>query len=507
MRRALAAASATAMAGAALVVGGAGAASAEPLTVSGTTAAVAGNYMSYERTVSNSAPVYGDVVTISGKIQRHGWANTATLTSMRNLHPECFKYVPNSASWTVSGKTYDQSSNPNEVNPTARYLELDPPGLWETTPFVMRADFTVLCDAGPVPSGGLSWNSALAGQGSDSNSEKVGPTITVQRKGTQVWLAQPVNPEVNQQVTLRATTNNVPDGGVVSFSVDGAPVGTGPVSGGQATLEWTPTTAGTKQVTATFGQTPTHGGSTSQDRTIVVSPTNVASTVDITTTGDLKVGLGTRITATVSPAGAGGEVEFFEDNNPIGRASVDADGKASIDWIPSVAGERTIDAKFSGRTGVNPSTKGLAVAVAEAAPDAQSTTTTLADVESVQVGQETMLKATVTAGQAGGTVTFYDGSAVIGTAPVQSDGTATLPWTPETDGDRTIRAAYSGHGVYLASQDTKSVFIAPKVVNPDPDPDPGDPTEPGTGSLGSLTGSGGGDNASGSLGSLSSFGS
>ena len=507
MRRVLAAASATAMAGTALVVGGAGAASAEPLTVSGRTAAVVGNYMSYERTVSNNAPVYGDVVTISGKIQRHGWANTATLTSMRNLHPECFKYVPNSASWTVSGKTYDQSSNPNEVNPTARYLELDPPGLWETTPFVMRADFTVLCDAGPVPSGGLSWNSALAGQGSDSNSEKVGPSITVQRKGTSVWLAQPVNPEVNQTVMLRATAKDVPDGGLVGFSVDGVHVGNGTVSGGQATLEWTPTTAGTKQVTATFGETPTHGGSTSQNRTVVVSPTNVASTVAITTSGDLKVGQSVRITATVSPAGAGGEVEFFDDNNPIGHATVSADGTASIDWIPSVAGQRSIDANFSGRTGVNPSNAGLAVTISEAGPERQSTTTTLADIESVQVGQETTLRATVVAGEVGGTVTFYDGSTVIGTAPVQADGTATMPWTPTTDGNQTIRAAYSGHGVYLASQDTKSVFVAPKVVNPDPDPDPGDSTEPGTGSLGSLTGSGGGDNPSGSLGSLSSFGS
>ncbi|MFD2394512.1 Ig-like domain-containing protein [Dietzia aerolata] len=325
--------------------------------------------------------------------------------------------------------------------------------------------------------------------------------------GTSVWLAQPVNPEVNQTVMLRATAKDVPDGGLVGFSVDGVHVGDGTVSDGQATLEWTPTTAGTKQVKASFGQTGTHGGSTSQDRTVVVSPTNVASTVAITTSGDLKVGQSVRITATVSPEGAGGEVEFFDDNNPIGHAPVGADGTAAIDWIPSVAGQRSIDANFSGRTGVNPSNSGLAVNIAEADPESQSTTTTLADIESVQVGHETTLKATVVAGEVGGTVTFYDGSTVIGTAPVQADGTATMPWTPTTDGDRTIRAAYSGHGVYLASQDTESVFVAPKVVNPDPDPDPVDPTEPGTGSLGSLTGSGGGDSASGSLGSLSSFGS
>lgn len=500
MRRVLAAASATAMAGTALVVGGAGVSQAAP------TAPAKGSQggVSYERTVSESSPVWGDEITITNKVTRG--SNWWQVYWIEDVKPDCLEYIPGSTTWSVSGKTYTEASNPGEVFVSPGSTKIDPPlaNSW-APPITFSAGYRVTCAAGPLPTGGPKWNTTNAISGAADFSSN-GPTIDVRRMGTSVWLAKPVDPEVGQKVTLRANTEGVPDGGVVSFSVDGAPVGTGPVSGGQATLEWTPTTAGAKQVTATFGQTPTHGGSTSQNRTIVVSPTNVASTVDITTTGDLKVGLSTRITATVSPAGAGGEVEFFEDNNPIGRASVDADGKASIDWIPSVAGERTIDANFSGRTGVNPSTKGLAVTVAEAAPDAQSTTTTLADIESVQVGQETTLKATVTAGQAGGTVNFYDGNTLIGTAPVQSDGTATLPWTPETDGDRTIRAAYSGHGIYLSSQGTKSVFIAPKVVNPDPDPDP-DPTGPETGSLGSLTGSGGGDNASGSLGSLSSFGS
>lgn len=500
MRRALAAASATAIAGAALVVDGAGVSQAAP------TAPAKGSQggVSYERTVSESSPVWGDEITITNKVTRG--SNLWQVYWIEDVKPDCLEYIPGSTTWSVSGKTYTEASNPGEVFVSPGSTKIDPPlaNSW-APPITFSAAYRVTCAAGPLPTGGPKWNTTNAISGA-ANFSSNGPTIDVRRMGTSVRLAQPVNPEVNQQVTLRATTNNVPDGGVVSFSVDGVPVGTGPVSGGQATLEWTPTTVGTKQVTATFGETPTHGGSTSQNRTVVVSPTNVASSVTIATSGELKVGLSTRITATVSPAAAGGEVEFLHDGVSIGSAPVVTDGTASIDWIPSASGQQTIDANFSGRNGVNPSNAGLAVTVAEKAPEAQSTTTTLADIQSVEVGQETTLKATVTAGQAGGTVTFYDGNTLIGTAPVQSDGTATLTWAPTTEGDHTVRAVFSGHEIYLASQGTKSVFIAPKVVNPDPDPDP-DPTDPDSGSLGSLTGSGGGDNASGSLGSLSSFGS
>lgn len=124
MRRTLAAASAAAMAGAALVVVGAGVASAGEKTAPGQTADRAGNYMSYSRTVSDDVVTYGGTVTISAKIERKGWANTATLSSMRNLHPECFKYVDGSAKWTVSGNTYTQADKPSEVKPEDAYLEL-----------------------------------------------------------------------------------------------------------------------------------------------------------------------------------------------------------------------------------------------------------------------------------------------------------------------------------------------------------------------------------------------
>ena len=61
-------------------------------------------------------------------------------------------------------------------------------------------------------------------------------------------------------------------------------------------------------------------------------------------------------------------------------------------------------------------------------------------------------------------------------------------WTPSAAGERTVRAVFSGEGVYTASQATTQAVITPRVVDPLPD----DPGTGGLGSLGSVTGSLGG---------------
>ena len=507
VRRAVAAASATAMAGAALVVGGAGVASADPVTGTGQTDAnFWGNSMWYSRTVSNDAPTYGDTVTITTQLERRGGTNANLIYWIEDLHPGCFNYVDNSATWTIGTTEYAHSDKPSEVYVNDASLKIDPPALNSWIPPVkLVAEYVVNCAAGPLPTGGLDWDGTTFD--GTSASKTVGPTVTVKRLGTSVFLAQPAHPEVGKPVALNVSTTNVPDGDQVTFTVDGETVGVAPVSNNQASLTYTPTSAGAKEVRANFVQTPTHGGSASIVRTMTVSQANVESSVSVTASDVAKVGQATQLTATVSPADAGGTVTFSDHGTEIGSAPVGADGTAIIDWIPSVAGERTIDADFSGRTGVNPSNGATSVTVAAADPDDVATNTTLAEIPNAQVGEQITLTATVDAGVTGGSVSFYDDGVLIGTANVNENGQATLNWTPTTEGDRTVRAVFSGHGVYLSSDDSEPAFIAPAIVEPEPDPDPTDPTDPDTGSLGSLTGSGDAGNASGSLGSLSNFGS
>ena len=487
IRRSLAAASATVMAGAALVVGGAGVASAEPVSADYRVgSAFLANPFDLTREVSEAAPTFGDTVTITTTVQRDG--STSLLYRMRDHTPACLEYVAGSARWQATGgNVASEATAPGEFSQTAEYVQFA--NGWGVTPapFWMTAQYTVSCDAGPLNTGGTWIKRAPAGN-DELGSRNFGPQMTVLRKGTSVFLHEPVNPQVNQQVSLRAITSYVPDGSKVVFTVDGESVGEGTVSNGEAVLPWTPSTAGDKVVRATFAQTSTHGASTSQQRTVTVSPTNEDSSVEVTAAGSPQVGQSTRITAEVTPAGAGGTAEFLIDGTVIGTVPVQADGTAALNWIPQESGERTIDVNFSGRPGVNPSTGALGVNVSAADPGAEATSTSLATVPTTAAGEQIVLTANVTPPNASGSVAFYDGEALIGTAPVVN-GVATFEWTPDAEGARTIRAEFTPAGNFLASQGTTQAVVTPQPVDEEPEPEP-EPTDPGaSGSLGSLTGS------------------
>ncbi|ORL28576.1 hypothetical protein A6I87_25230 [Prescottella equi] len=109
--------------------------------------------------------------------------------------------------------------------------------------------------------------------------------------------------------------------------------------------------------------------------------------------------------------------------------------------------------------------------------------TAIANVVGAKVGSPQSISAQVTPGNAGGTVTFKDGDTVVGAATVDGSGVATVSWTPAVEGQRVIRAEYSGAGNVNASSDALSVSVAPASTGGG---DGG--TGGGTGSLASLGG-------------------
>src|SRR5262249_5293827 len=146
-------------------------------------------------------------------------------------------------------------------------------------------------------------------------------------------------------------------------------------------------------------------------------------------------------------------------------------------WTPAAAGSHTLTATFSGRDGVTGSDTTAQVTVAAA--DTNSTVT-VKPVTGATVGTAVTLTATVSPANAGGTVTFKDGSTVIGSAAqVGADGTATVTWTPATAGAHTLTADYSGNGTVNASTTQAAVTVA---------------SAGGTGSVGSLPGGFGSSN-------------
>lgn len=496
------------MAGAALVVGGAGVASADELAKSGTVSGSTGNKLEFKRTISSGEVTYGDTVTITSEIVDSTgitwWANTHSW--IENNTERCLQYVPGSAEWRAWPRESFENplTKPGEFKPSENVIRAQFPVV-VSDPLVLKADYVVLCNAGDeVATGGMSWKGTYGSSG--GNYTNFGPTIKVNRASVNEFFLRALDSAEAGKPTTLSVSTTAPDGSKVVFEVDGQTLNA-TVGGGAASAEWTPSSSGTKQLKATLLQTGTHLGKTAT-RTISVAEEIVGSEVVIDAPANAEVGEATRLAASVTPTGSGGTVTFKEEGVVIDEVSVPANGIAEIEWIPSAAGDRSIDAEFSGRPGVNASNAiGRVVNVQPASIEKQSSVTELDPIAMTQLGETVTLRAKVNPAEAGGTVTFYDGGVRLGEVAVGADGVATFEWTTTTEGQRTIRAVYSGTDKVLSSQDTTRATITAATNTPDPEePNEPEPDE-GTGSLGSLTGSGGGGNASGSLGSLSSFGS
>ncbi|MBL1075673.1 Ig-like domain repeat protein [Nocardia sp. 2] len=98
--------------------------------------------------------------------------------------------------------------------------------------------------------------------------------------------------------------------------------------------------------------------------TITVSSDALSTTVLADVSG-AQTGKAVTLEATVSPAAAGGTIQFKAGDNVLGDIPVNANGKASFVWTPGAAGSYTIGAVFSGRTGVVGSSTSKVVTVAD----------------------------------------------------------------------------------------------------------------------------------------------
>ncbi|AQA26075.1 bacterial Ig-like domain family protein [Rhodococcus sp. MTM3W5.2] len=332
----------------------------------------------------------------------------------------------------------------------------------------------------PNAGGGHTIHAAFSGRdGVNASTTTAQVTVAEADVNSTVALAPVTGAKVGTATTLAATVAPAAVGGTIEFKDGDTVLGTSPVGAdGTATLPWTPSAGGGHTLHASFSGRDGVNPSTTTGQ-VTVAEADVNSTVALAPVTGAKVGQATTLTATVAPAGAGGTIEFKDGDTVLGTAPVGADGTATHQWTPAAAGAHTIHAAFSGRDGVNGSTTTGQVTVAEAPVDNTNSTTTLTPVTGAKVGTATTLKATINPAGAGGTVTFKDGTTILGTATVGADGTATYQWTPTTAGAHTINADYSGHGTTNASTTHATVTVAPTGGG-----------NPGTGggSLGSLFG-------------------
>ena len=247
-------------------------------------------------------------------------------------------------------------------------------------------------------------------------------------------------------VVLRATFAPSQATGTVTFSDSTTfttfPPGAIAVSSGQANVSINiPTQPGNHTLVATYSG-DSNFNATQVQTTLVV---NVTTTTTISATPTAPVfGQTVNISATVAPATATGQVQFFDGTTSLGQGTL-ANGSASLPPITGLAvGTHSLTASYLGNSNFPTSTSSpLALTVGKA----PTTTSLIAGPNPANLGQTVALTATVRSATSSpaGTVTFFDGTTQLNTATLVN-GSATFSSSSFISGSHSLTATYNGDG-------------------------------------------------------------
>ncbi len=274
--------------------------------------------------------------------------------------------------------------------------------------------------------------------GDTNNGPATGTTTqTVSKATTTVSLTSSLNPSsVNQAVTFTAT---VPSGvtGTVTFLDGATTLGTGTISSGTATFTTSTLNAGTHTITASYGGDTNYSPAVSAPLSQTVNKATPVLPIPVVSTTSPTVGSPVTITETVPP-GVSGPVTFSNGSTPIGTAPI-VGGVATITVTNLPLGTNSITASTPGDSNNNPATSPpVSVTVVKTAP----TVTVTSSVNPSTVNQPVTFTATAPTG-ATGTITFLDGSTILGTGTL-TNGQAALTTSTLIVGSHTITVSYSG---------------------------------------------------------------
>jgi sugar lactone lactonase YvrE len=277
------------------------------------------------------------------------------------------------------------------------------------------------------------------GDGTDTSATSPAYSQDVVSQTTVASFTSSVNPStIGQSTTLTLTITGTSPGGTVKFYNGTTLLGTASVTNGVATLPVSFATAGTFQLTAVYSGDNNNAGLTAGPLTQVV--VNTAPTVTVTSSANPSlVNTSVALTATLSSTTAGGSVKFYDGTTLLGTSNVVA-GVATLPYTFTTLGLHSISAVYSGDNN-NPTAISPAYSQDVVTPTSVASFTS--SVNPSTVGQSTTLTLTVTGTNPGGTVKFYNGTTLLGTAPV-SNGVGSLPVSFATAGSFPLTAVYSG---------------------------------------------------------------
>jgi hypothetical protein len=287
----------------------------------------------------------------------------------------------------------------------------------------------------------------------------------VQQTSTQVTLSSASSTTLmGKPVTFSAMATSATGSptGTVTFYSGGAELGTAAVgSNGSASFSTTQMTSGTHTITVAYGGDADYLGSTStglQQTVQLAAPaltlSGPASAVDAGTTAQFTAVFST---PGITPTGT---MSLLDGTRVIGTDTISGSGSFSFATSQLAIGTHTMTARYSGDANNAAVTSAVTAATVR---QANSATALTASGNPVTEGNPLTLIAKVTSNSpnASGSVTFLDGSTVLGTVSLAANGSASFTTSAPGLGTHTLTALYAGDIEHASST---SIAVSEIVV-------------------------------------------
>jgi len=190
-------------------------------------------------------------------------------------------------------------------------------------------------------------------------------------------------------------------------------------------------------------------GSTSAPVIVTINPLTVTTTTITGTPNPAAVGETVILNVNVSPSPTGsplGTVDFYNGTALLGSFDVSSSGAVTFAITGLPAGANSLSAVYSGNTAFAGSTSAVLSETIEAL--IATVTALTASPNPAAADQSVTLAAAVSpipTGTALGTVSFFNGTALLATAPLTSSGSASFSITSLPGGTDSLTAQYSGN--------------------------------------------------------------
>jgi sugar lactone lactonase YvrE len=286
------------------------------------------------------------------------------------------------------------------------------------------------------------------------------PLVEQVKQQPVLTLAVSPNPAVVTANVTLALTSTAPSGtitGTVAFYDGTTALNATPVSGtGTASYSTTQLLAGTHSLSVHYAGDALNLPAQSN---VVGEVVNEASTTTVLSSSSLTATVGSSITFTALVGSASGPtptgtVKFEDGSNSLGTATLNS-GTAILTTSSLAPGNHSITAVYSGDADDATSTS---PAITEIVNQIATATTLTADQNPVAAGAVLHLTAAVTpsggntaGGALTGTVSFHDGSTILGHVSLDSQGHATLAISTLSAATHALTAIYLGSTNYAAS--------------------------------------------------------